>query len=144
MDATPNSTPLRPLLIAEDDANDALLMRRACVRAGLLAPILHASNGEEAIAELQRLAAAASGDSLPSLVLLDIKMPRLDGFEVLKWLKSRPELSGIPAVILSSSALPADLERARLLGASSYCVKPSAFQDLVALIASLKRDWLDR
>lgn len=132
----------KPVLLVDDSTDDALLMRRAFTRAGLQNPLIHFLDGESAIAYLTR--AANKEDSCPSpvLILLDIKMPRMDGFEVLKWVKSRPDLADVPAVMLTSSSLSKDIKRAETLGANSFLTKPPTFTDLIALVERIKTRWM--
>lgn len=129
----------KPVLLAEDSADDALLMKRALTAAGVCCPLIHAWNGEEAIELLRK----QSGSELPELVVLDIKMPRCDGFEVLQWIKSTPELMNLPVVMLSSSAMAADREKAAKFGANYYYVKPATLSGLVELARSLRERWLE-
>ena len=78
---------------------------------------------------------------LPALTLLDIKMPEMDGFEVLRWIKSVEALSAMPVVILSASGLDLDVQEAMRLGADSYLVKPSKFEDLIRVVGGLQKHW---
>ncbi len=132
------------ILLAEDDENDVFLLRRALEKAGLATALIVARDGQEAVDYLSGGAPGGEGapPSLPRLLLLDLKMPRLDGFDVLKWLSTRPELSGLPAVVLSSSNHDGDIERARGLGARDYKVKPADFPKLVELVKELHARWL--
>ncbi len=135
-----------PILLAEDDDNDIFFLKRALQTAGLRNPLTVARNGQEAIDYLTRVLnpPPRSKEKTPGLVLLDLKMPLLDGFDVLKWLKSKPELKSMPVVVLSSSAHEADITRARDLGAADYRVKPSEFQNLVKIVRELHSQWLKR
>lgn len=133
---------LVPLLV-EDDLNHALLMVRAFARAGVFTPLPILKTGEEAIdflSELARSKGRRAGDS-PSLILLDISLPRRSGLEVLEWIRKQPELKRIPVVMLTSSVNPEDVNRAYCLGASSYLIKPFDFNDLVELAFGLKGYW---
>jgi len=80
---------------------------------------------------------------IPALLLLDLKMPKVDGFDVLTWLRSRPELSPLPVVVLSSSSREDDIQRARLLGAADYRVKPADFEQLQVLAQDVATRWLN-
>ena len=131
------------VLLVEDDPNDILLIQRAFGKAQLTAPF-QVSNGEEAIAYL-----AGEGNytdrelhPLPNLVLLDLKLPRKSGLEVLGWLRQQPVLQRLPVVVLTSSRERSDVNRAYELGANSYLVKPVRSQDLVEMIKSLDLYWL--
>ena len=124
------------ILLVEDDHNDALLAQRALKDAGAAHRVIHLCDGEEAIKYL-------NGDPpfqdrqthpSPSLVLLDLKMPKLTGFDVLAWLQDRPQLAAnIPVVVLTGSIHGDDMKRAKRLGAVGYEVKPVAFTELVEI-----------
>ena len=79
---------------------------------------------------------------LPTLLLLDLKMPLMDGFEVLTWLKTRPDLKDLPTVVLSSSSSDVDIQKARALGARDYFVKPHKLTDLLVILQNLQSRWL--
>lgn len=130
----------RPVLLVEDSDDDALLMRRAFDRAGLQNTLVHAADGESAIEYLQ--GCIANQHPLPILVLLDIKMPRMDGFETLNWIKSRPEIVDVPVVMLTSSNMEQDIQRSKRLGADSFLTKPPTLEDLTAMVQRLEKSWL--
>ncbi len=131
------------ILLAEDDDNDVFLMRAALKKAAVPAQLIVARDGQEALDYLGGNGNGAPHPGhVPSLLLLDLKMPRLNGFDVLTWIESRPELSQLPVVILSSSSQESDIARARQLGADDYQVKPSDFHDLVSLVKALQVRWL--
>jgi len=109
------------VLAAEDDPNDASLLRRAFTRAGVTAPLHFVRDGREAI---DYLLGVPPFDNravypLPTLVLLDVNMPRLSGLEVLAWLRREPSLVSLPVVILTSSWEVDDMRRANVLGATA-------------------------
>jgi len=137
-----NRTPV--ILVADDDDDDVFLLRRAFSQAGFSYPIVSVHNGSEAIQYLG--GAGCYGDRQrypwPSLVLLDLKMPVVSGFEVLAWAQQRQEMRGLPAVILSSSGFDSDIERARELGACDYFVKPQDLNALVELARTVNSRWL--
>ena len=110
------------ILLVEDDPNDALLAQRALQRAGASQEILHLQDGEEAINYLSGKPPFAdrSRYPLPSLVLLDLKMPRMSGFDVLAWLQGKPEFEELAVVVLTGSIEPQDAENAKKLGAVGY------------------------
>jgi CheY-like chemotaxis protein len=114
------------ILLAEDDPNDVFFMRRALTKAGINLPLHVVRNGQEALEYLAGL--GKFGDRaehpLPSLLLLDLKMPFVDGFEVLGWARSQPALKQLPVVVLTSSAEDRDRQRTAELGANAYFVKP--------------------
>jgi CheY-like chemotaxis protein len=111
---------------AEDDPNDALLLDRAFSKTGINIPIRFVKDGQEAVDYLGHTDDAESTGEEPSpeLLVLDLKMPRLNGFEVLEWLRNHPDLRRRLVVVFSSSDLHEDMEKAYALGAASYLVKP--------------------
>jgi CheY-like chemotaxis protein len=113
------------ILVAEDDESDVLLLRRAFKEAGLTQAIHFARDGHEAIEFLWGRRQGVS-DRLPALVILDLKMPRRSGFEVLHWIRAQNVLRCLPVLIFSSSARREDVERAYSLGASGFFVKPAS------------------
>lgn len=135
-DQSPNGT----ILIAEDDENDVFLIRRAFHQAQFENPLHVVSNGEEAIAYLKGDEPFADREKYPtpSLVLLDLKMPRKNGFEVLSWIRQHPEFNALAVVVLTSSQESSDINQAYALGANSYLVKPANFLSLVDMINRLK------
>ena len=132
------------ILLVEDDPNDVVLVRRAFRRARIANPLQVAQDGEAAIDYLAGRAAYTdrSRYPLPMLVLLDLKLPRRSGFEVLAWMRQQPVVNRIPVVVLTSSAESPDVNRAYELGANSYLVKPVVFEGLVDLVQRLKLYWL--
>lgn len=120
------STNATAILLAEDDENDVFFMRRALRKAEINLPLHVVSNGQETVDYLGGVEKFADRNHfpLPSIILLDLKMPFLDGFEVLAWIGSQPALKGIPVVVLTSSAEERDRQKAAELGAKAYFVKP--------------------
>jgi CheY-like chemotaxis protein len=114
------------ILLAEDDCNDVFLMERAMSKAKLSVRMHNAKNGEEALNYLQGKGQHADRVAypIPSLILLDIKMPCLNGFEVLQWIRQQSALIHIPVIMLTSSLEDADREKARELGAQDFFIKP--------------------
>ena len=133
------------MLLAEDDENDIFLVRRALERTGLPLELVIAHDGQEAVEYLTRNGTGPTQAGAPRLVLclLDLKMPRLNGFDVLNWLGNQGQLKDLPVVVLSSSSHEADIERARQLGAREYRVKPADFFQLVELLRELHARWVD-
>src|SRR5262249_49862465 len=120
------------ILLAEDDPNDVILFRRAMGMASLNLDSLHVvRDGEEAISYLNGQAAHADRERypLPALLLLDLKMPRRSGLEVLSWLRRQPELRHLIVVFLTSSNNAEDIRRAYEAGVNSYLVKPVDFSE---------------
>lgn len=138
LDAVP-FTPL--ILLVEDDENDAALVKRAFERAGVAHTLKRVSDGQEAIAYLKgdRPYSDRTKHPLPSMVLLDIKMPLKDGFEVLRWVRQQPEFAKLCVVMLTSSDEIRDVNKAYTLGATSFLVKPLDFWNAADLANSIKR-----
>jgi len=131
------------ILLVEDDPNDVLLMQRAFQKGKLANRMDVVENGEEAVAYLGATGSHSprSEDPPPMLVLLDLKLPRKSGLEVLEWLRTQPVLKRVPVVVLTSSRQTSDINRAYDLGANSYLVKPVAFEDLLKLVVTLNMYW---
>jgi DNA-binding response OmpR family regulator len=131
------------ILLAEDDENDVFLMRRAFKKAGVTNQLLVVRNGKEAIDYLsgQPPFANPATHPRPGLLMLDLKMPLLNGFDVLLWLQKQPNLSRIPVLVFSSSDHEVDRQRVQQLGASDYLVKPHDFRELVKIIGELHSRW---
>jgi len=135
---------LYTILLVEDDPNDVLLIQRAFRKSNVANPIQVVGDGEEAIAYLSGQGPCADRERypLPLLLLLDLKLPRKSGFEVLEWLRQQPGLKRLPVVVLTSSAETPDVNRAYDLGANSYLVKPVRFEDLLHMVQTLNLYWL--
>lgn len=133
------------ILLAEDDENDIFLMGRAFDRAGIPNPLFVVRNGQEAVDYLKGKGIYEQRDKypLPGLLLLDLKMPWMDGFDVLKWLRTQHQFDTLPVVVLTSSKLQEDVDKSRQLGVYDYRVKPHGFQDLVQLLDDVRKCWLD-
>jgi len=134
------------VLYVEDNPDDFVLFQLASRKCGTPFRLQHAADGEEAIAYLD--GAGDFGDReehpFPDLVLLDLKMPRLDGFEVLEWIRANPATRSLPVVVLAGSSFRADIRRALELGANSYAAKPARFEELQVLIDQIADVWLAR
>jgi len=131
------------ILLAEDDPNDVLLIQRAFQKAGLRNVLKTVRDGDQAINYLSGKGAYSNREQfpLPFLLLLDLKMPGTDGFEVLEWLRNEPQLKRLLVVVLTSSNLQSDVDRAYELGANSYLVKPVSFDEMVHLIKRFEAYW---
>ena len=132
------------ILLAEDREDDVILIRKAFQKAGLNNPIHLVTDGEETIAYLNgdRPYTNRAEYPLPHLLLLDLKMPIKDGFDVLRWVRQQPSLQLLPIIVLTSSEQMRDVDLAYQLGANSFLVKPFEFDHLIALSKSLHEYWL--
>jgi CheY-like chemotaxis protein len=133
------------ILLVEDDPNDVLLIQRAFQKAGLRNTLKVVRDGEHAIEYLSGQGPHANRERfpLPFLLLLDLKMPGTDGFEVLRWVRGQPELKRLLVVVLTSSNLQADVDKAYEMGANSYLVKPVEFDEMVHLIQRFEAYWTE-
>src|SRR5690349_6894965 len=131
------------VLIAEDDPSDVFLLQRAFNAAQVPASLHFVRDGQEAIDYLEGGSNFSDRERypLPDLMLLDLKMPRLNGFDVLSWLRQQPGLKRLLVTILTSSDQPEDINRAYDLGANSYLLKPHNSGQLSELVAQVKRYW---
>ena len=131
------------VLLVEDDLNDIFLVKRAFKMARVQSPLHIVTDGVEAMNYLrgQDRFSDRRAYPLPKLIVIDIKMPRKSGFEVLEWVKRDPLLRRIPIVIVSSSENPADINRSYELGANAYMVKPVDFQAVEHLFQSITHYW---
>jgi CheY-like chemotaxis protein len=132
-----------PILVADDDAQDTMLVQLAVKRASLSLHLSSVADGEEAIDYLMGRAQFSDRKAhpFPKMLLLDLKMPRLNGFDVLNFVRQQPGLKQLPIVIFSSSDDPKDIQRAYDGGANSYLCKPHSNGDLAALLKSLEEYW---
>jgi len=131
------------ILLVDDNENDLMLMRAAFRKAECNSSLQEVRNGEEAIAYLK--GEDPYGDRnkypLPAIMLLDLNMPRKNGFDVLAWVRAQPVLKRLAIIILTASMRSEDVERAFDLGATSFLVKPSNLQTLAAMMRCLC-DWI--
>ena len=132
------------VLVVDDDLNDVFLLRRGFLRAGLPNGFLDLPDG---VVALEYLRGVPPYDDrarfpFPQLLLLDLKMPRMNGFEVLTWLSGRADMKNLPTLVLTSSSLQADRELAIKLGAREYLVKPTEPSEWVKLAQGLHQRWL--
>jgi CheY-like chemotaxis protein len=126
------------ILVADDSADDVELLKRAIQKAGLTNPVRYVTDGQQAIDYLKHGATCTCGADCPLLLFLDLNMPQCTGFAVLDWLRRQPHLRSLPTIVFSNSALEADVEKSFRLGAHSYWIKPSRFEDLVKMMTRLK------
>lgn len=132
------------ILVVDDDENDRWLIERALRAAGVGGPIYLASDGAEAIAYMMGEGKFAQREkyAYPTFVMTDLKMPHVDGFGVLEFLKGNPEWAIIPTVVFTASHDRDDIKKAYMLGASSYHVKPADPAALREFVATLNAYWL--
>jgi CheY-like chemotaxis protein len=131
------------ILLVDDDPNDVLLIQRAFAKAGLKDTLKTVPDGEQAIQYLSGRGVYQRREvyPLPFMVLLDLKMPRTNGFEVLEWIRSDDRLKRLLVVVLTSSNYQPDVDRAYDLGANSYLVKPVEFDQMVNMIQRFEMYW---
>lgn len=133
------------VLLAEDDADDRAFAIEACRESRFTNDIAAVADGEELMEYLHgtgRYSARADHRN-PSLILLDLRMPRMDGFEVLTALKADPKLQSIPVVVLTTSAAEEDIVRSYSLGVNSFITKPVTFEGLVQAVRTLGQYWFE-
>lgn len=137
-----NTHPL--ILAAEDEETDGLLLREALKIARLPNPLAIVRDGEAVVDYLTGTPPYQDRQAhpMPGLLLLDLKMPRMNGFDVLKWLASRPEFQELPVIVLSSSEDRRDVDKARQMGARDYFVKPHDYRNLAPLLIDCAQRWL--
>ena len=131
------------ILIAEDSEEDALIVQHCLKRAGLPNPTHICRDGEEVIRYLNGSGAYADRQKypFPRMLILDLKMPRLGGFDVLRWVRKNPSCAVIPTLILSSSNLPRDVQEAYELGANAYLMKRGNLTEIQDMFISLHGFW---
>jgi CheY-like chemotaxis protein len=135
-------TELKRILLVEDSANDVALTLAALEETNLANEVVVVRDGQQALDFLRREGAwAGRADGNPAVVLLDLKLPKVDGLQVLAHLKGHAELKTLPVVMLTSSREEQDLARSYGLGVNAYVVKPVAFPDFVAALKELGLFW---
>lgn len=129
----------RLILQVEDSEDDVFMMKRVLKKAGVQNPLRVAWNGQEAVDYLSAALdpARSAGHPLPFLVLLDLKLPYRDGFEVLEWMRGQPGLADVAVVLLTGSGEARDRRRALELGARAYLVKPASMDDVRRLVETV-------
>jgi len=132
------------ILFVDDSEEDRELMRYALNKAHVPNPVVELQSGEEAIHYLSGDGDFADRERypLPCMIITDLKMPRVDGFELLEWLRLRPEFHRVPKIVLTASADDGDKVRAHKLGACAYFVKPAQLIQLVEVVRQMDDEWI--
>lgn len=132
------------ILLVEDQPTDVLLVRRAFSRANPSTVVHTAADGDTAVAYLcgEGEFADRKRHPFPKLLLLDLKLPRRSGLEVLDWIRKHARMHQLPVIVLTSSSEMSDINQAYNLGANSYLCKPTAFEDLLALVRTIDEYWV--
>jgi len=131
------------LLVAEDDENDVFLLKRAFNKLGINLPCYFCKDGVEAMAYLKGEGQFADriAHPFPRALITDLKMPGCNGFDLLRWLQEHPECNLIPKIVLSSSAMAADIKLAYQLGTNCYFTKSTNFERLLELVRITHSFW---
>jgi CheY-like chemotaxis protein len=135
---TENPRPV--ILLVDDNPHDVVLIRLAFRRVGIIDTIHLVKDGTEAMRYIRGEGAYADRHQfpIPTLVLLDLKMPQTSGFDVLSWIREQPALANVVIVVMSGSRNDEDIERAYALGANAFLTKPTRFEEMVRMMESLK------
>ncbi|MBN2009872.1 response regulator [candidate division KSB1 bacterium] len=133
-----------PILLVEDDEDNVLILKRALQKCNVTNPLYIAADGEDAYEFLTHTGAYENSQASPrpGLIFLDLNMPRMDGRELLKKIKSDPSLQFIPTVVLTTSKYERDMQQTYNIGANSYITKPINFQEFVDMIGVICEYWL--
>jgi CheY-like chemotaxis protein len=133
-----------PILYVEDEANDVLFLENAFREALITNPLKVVVDGQQAMDYLAGRGRFSDRQQnpLPGMVLLDLKLPKHSGLEVLKWVREQPQLQGLIVVVYTSSTQPDDIEAAYGLGANGYLVKQSSLDHLGEMVRALRDFWL--
>ena len=131
------------ILLAEDEESDAMLLQRAFQKNSIPNPIHWVTDGMQAVGYLRGEGEYADRSKFPfpSVIMLDLKMPRMSGLEVLKWIRDYPDYQVIPTIVMSSSQQDTDIQQAYALGANSYMLKPPDFDRLVKMVKTTHEYW---
>src|ERR1051325_5048282 len=133
------------ILIVDDDENDIFFVKRAFTEINVHCSFQVLKNGQEVVDYLSGEGEYANRERYPypMMILMDLKMPVRDGFEVLAWLRSRPGIKVIPTIVFSSSDVPSDITRAYELGANSFMTKSVTYDGLLLKLQTLSQYWLE-
>lgn len=130
------------ILLVEDSPDDVFFMKRALKLAGVTHALEVAEDGQQALDFLGGTLNPQTPSPRPDLALLDLRLPLVPGLDVLKWIRQQPAFECMPVVVLTSSKVDRDMQKAYALGANSFLVKPSDSTELVAMVKSLADYWL--
>lgn len=131
------------ILFADDSVDDRFLMLQACKEAGFEDKLVSVDDGEEAVAYLEKASAdPGSPATRPRLAILDLNMPRKNGFETLEWIRKSPRWMHMPVLMLTASAHPGDARTATLMGANAFLVKPTTARELIEMVQAINAFWL--
>jgi CheY-like chemotaxis protein len=132
------------VLFIDDDPNWAELLQVAFLRAGIPNAVQTVRDGPEAISYFRGEGRYANrrAHPLPRLVLVDLRLPGMNGFEVLKWIRRHPTLGGLPVVVVTGMETPGDVRRAHELGASGFLPKPFSFAKQIEMAQTIRDNWL--
>jgi CheY-like chemotaxis protein len=135
---------LRTILLVEDETPDAMLLLRGFQKADVLNPVVHLTNGDEALAYLAGIREYGNRTQypLPALILLDLKLPGMTGIQLLQWMRVQGEIRRIPVVVLTNDDNPDTIDAAYDLGANSYLVKPGNSADIGRMVQAIQRYWV--
>ena len=138
------SEPVTTILVVEDNPDDLFLIEKVLAKVDLDRHVRVVRDGVEAAEYLEGAGKYADRERFPrlSLVLLDLKLPRKSGLEVLEWLRGDPALKATPVVVLTSSSEPTDIDKCHALGVNAYLVKPVRFADLLELVKGVGMYWM--
>lgn len=134
--------PAQGVLYADDSVDDRFLLKEAFAAAGIGGRLTELDDGAEVVSYLTRFGEHAGGAPPPGLVIVDLKMPRMTGIEVLRWIRASDAWRCLPVVLLTASNAPGDVETAYDLGANAFLVKPSSATELVDIARALERFWV--
>ncbi|MDB6058116.1 MAG: two-component system response regulator [Verrucomicrobiales bacterium] len=135
----------KTILLVEDEENDVFFLKRALKKADVHANLQVVRDGQCAIDYLEGRDEHSDRTRfpIPSLVLLDLKLPHVMGLEVLQWIRHQPEFGGLIVLILTSSRLEQDIDQAYRIGANGYLVKPSTPEEMLEIVQSIKQFWFE-
>jgi CheY-like chemotaxis protein len=133
-----------PILLAEDDEDDIFLLRHACGKVGLTNPLQVVNDGEQVLAYLRGEGRYSDRKTypFPLLILLDLKMPKMNGLETLSAIRNDPNLHRLVVILFSSSSQESDINQAFDLRANSYLVKPATNEHMVSALSKIRDFWL--